>query len=102
MLTVEPSDYPLIDIGANLTHDSFNQDREQCIERAEQANVVKMVITGSDLPESQKAIDLACRDRVRFSATAGIHPHYADQFNSDAEETLAGFCLLYTSPSPRD
>ena len=88
VLTVAPSDYPLIDIGANLTHDSFDQDRHQCIARAAKANVVKMVITGSDLRESQKAIELTCSDPRRFSATAGIHPHYADQFDSNARETL--------------
>lgn len=88
VLTVTASDYPLIDIGANLTHDSFDQDRQQCIARATQANVVKMVITGSDLQESKKAIDLACSDPVRFSATAGIHPHYADQYDDATETTL--------------
>ena len=88
VLSVTASVYPLIDIGANLTHNSFDPDRQQCLARAIQANVVKMVITGSDLQESQEAIALACSNPERYSATVGIHPHYADQFDDSAKDTL--------------
>ena len=30
------------------------------------------------------------------------HPHFVDQFLQHTRPTLAIFCLLYTSPSPRD
>ena len=49
----------LIDIGMNLAHDSFDADRDQVLERARQAGVVQMVITGSSEESTAKARDLA-------------------------------------------
>ena len=37
----------LIDIGVNLAHDSFDADRDAILERATQAGVAQMVVTGS-------------------------------------------------------
>ena len=37
----------LIDIGCNLTHDSFDEDREAVIQRARDADVNRMVVTGA-------------------------------------------------------
>ncbi|MBE4916922.1 hydrolase TatD, partial [Enterobacter cloacae complex sp. P4RS] len=42
----------LIDIGANLTHDSFDRDRDAVLDRARQAGVVQMVITGASREHS--------------------------------------------------
>lgn len=89
MLNVARSTNPLIDIGANLTHDSFQNDFNQCIERAKEANIVHMIVTGSDLEESQKAIEVSQQNPALFSATAGIHPHYATHFNDEAKSKLA-------------
>ena len=36
----------LIDIGANLTHDSFDIDREAVIQRAQAAGVAQFIVTG--------------------------------------------------------
>ncbi len=88
MFNVSPAIKPVIDIGANLTHESFHVDFDQCVLRAKQANVAHMIVTGSDLDQSQKAIELARRHPTLFSATAGIHPHYAEQFNDNASSAL--------------
>ena len=37
----------LIDIGANLTHESFDHDRDAVIARARAAGVARMVVTAS-------------------------------------------------------
>ena len=37
----------LIDIGLNLTHDSFDHDRDQVWQRARDAGVVQAVLTGA-------------------------------------------------------
>ncbi|HLM52468.1 MAG TPA: hydrolase TatD, partial [Pseudoxanthomonas sp.] len=37
----------LIDIGANLSHDSFDHDRDAVLQRAHGAGVVQMVVTGA-------------------------------------------------------
>ncbi|MBT6548357.1 MAG: hydrolase TatD, partial [Gammaproteobacteria bacterium] len=45
----------LVDIGANLTHDSFDTDFDQVIERAQAAGVKTIMLTGTDLSTSQQA-----------------------------------------------
>jgi TatD DNase family protein len=73
----------LIDIGVNLTHDSFDADRELVFERARDAGVVAMLVTGSTLDDSARAIGL-CREYPRgLRATAGVHPHHASGFHAD-------------------
>ena len=37
----------LIDIGANLTHDSFDVDRPAVLERAAAAGVRRLIVTGT-------------------------------------------------------
>jgi TatD DNase family protein len=39
--------YSLIDIGANLAHDSFDDDRDEVLQRAADAGVARIIITGS-------------------------------------------------------
>jgi len=48
-----------IDIGANLTASAFQHDLDQVIERAVCASVTKMVVTGTSVADSLRAIDLA-------------------------------------------
>ena len=42
----------LIDIGANLTHDSFDHDRDAVLARARAAGVAQMVVTGASREHS--------------------------------------------------
>jgi TatD DNase family protein len=70
----------LIDIGANLTHDSFNADRDEVMARALQAGVRRQIITGADLASSHQAAALAARHPTRLWSTAGVHPHHAQSF----------------------
>ena len=72
----------LIDIGVNLAHDSFDADREQVIERALRAEVVQMIVTGSDASSTQRAVQLASASPGRLFATAGVHPHHAGQLDA--------------------
>ena len=70
---------PLIDIGINLAHDSYDADREVVIARAEGVGVVQMVVTGSSAASSRTAISLSRQHRGRLFATAGVHPHHATE-----------------------
>jgi TatD DNase family protein len=72
----------LIDIGINLSHDSFDADRDAVIARAERAGVVQMVVTGSSGPSSRAAIELARTYTTRLFATAGVHPHHATDLDA--------------------
>ena len=72
-------DLHLIDIGLNLTHDSFDHDRHELLDRAARVGVSHMLITGSDLLHSREAWQLARKDPHRLRATAGVHPHHAKE-----------------------
>ncbi len=105
----------LIDIGINLTHESYEADRTAVLARAAAAGVSQMVITGASMAGTTKAIALAAADPRRFAATAGVHPHHAlelDAANLSLLTTLAqtpevaavGECGLdyFRNFSPRD
>lgn len=78
----------LIDIGANLAHDSFDADRDAVLGRAEAENVTRMIVTGADLEGSRRAHELASAHPGRLFATAGVHPHQAAQFSADTEAEI--------------
>jgi TatD DNase family protein len=82
----------LIDIGSNLTHESFAADREQVMARATQAGVTRQIVTGADLASSRAAAALAEADPARLYSTAGVHPHHALGF--DAGDRAAWLALL--------
>jgi TatD DNase family protein len=71
----------LIDIGSNLTHDSFAPDRDEVIARALEAGVRRQVVTGADLTSSGQAAALAAALPAHLSSTAGVHPHHALSFD---------------------
>lgn len=81
-MTVSPP--PLIDIGVNLGHESFDHDREQVIAAARQAGLAAMVLTGTSVAGSDKAAALAALLPDYLYSTAGIHPHDASGFTSDS------------------
>ncbi len=85
---------PLVDIGANLTHDSFRRDADAVIQRARDAGVETLIVTGTDLQHAHQALELAARHPGLY-ATAGVHPHEASQWSA----ALAGeFAALYREP----
>ena len=48
-----------IDIGANLTDQSFDQDRDKIIEDSFQNGIEQIIVTSSSVNESLKSIELA-------------------------------------------
>jgi TatD DNase family protein len=80
---------PLIDIGINLGHDSYDVDRDAVISRAEAAGVVQMIVTGATFPGSREAIQLARSRPGKLFATAGVHPHHATELTVDSLSELA-------------
>jgi TatD DNase family protein len=74
----------LIDIGINLAHDSYDEDRDAVIARAFGAGVVQLIVTGATLDSSATAQRLAQAHPQRLYATAGVHPHHASELTRDA------------------
>lgn len=78
----------LIDIGANLAHDSFDSDRDAVLLRARQAGVGSIIVTGSDASSATAAITLARAHPGFLYATAGLHPHHASTLDNATLATL--------------
>lgn len=84
--------HELIDIGANLTHDSFDEDRADVVQRALDAGVRRMVVTGSSNQGSLDALKLAESEPGRLFATAGVHPHHAADFDETSISLITELC----------
>lgn len=69
--------HELVDIGVNLTHRSFANDRPAVLERARAAGVRTLILTGTSVAHSREALALAQQHPGALYATAGIHPHDA-------------------------
>ena len=78
----------LIDIGANLTHDSFDDDLSEVLGRAATAGVEKMIVTGSCDQGNIDAVDLAELHPGRLYSTAGVHPHHASDYTDASSELI--------------
>ncbi len=89
----------LIDIGANLTHESFAPDLAQVIARAQAAGVVQFGITGADLPGSRAALELAASLPGIAFCTAGIHPHHSA--DAPLDPAVAEIAALAQAPAVR-
>ncbi len=79
---------PLVDIGANLTHDSFDDDRLDVIERANAVGVHTFIVTGSSASGSSRAYELATAHPEQLYATAGVHPHHAIEYDDETDALL--------------
>lgn len=78
----------MIDIGANLTHESFDKDRQQVIQFALDVGVNTMIVTGSSEICSQKAYELTQKFPDQLFSTVGIHPHHADEYTGETEDLI--------------
>ena len=78
----------LIDIGANLTHESFDTDRDAVLQRARNAGVTQIVVTGASREHSPKALALAQQHPGFLFATAGVHPHHATEYTDECDAEM--------------
>jgi TatD DNase family protein len=89
----------MIDIGVNLADASFDGDREAVLERAVAAGIQALVVTGTSVTQSARALAL-CREPAPLPlyCTAGIHPHDAKHGGPEAIDALR---QLAASPEVR-
>jgi TatD DNase family protein len=83
----------LVDIGANLTHASFREDLDAVLDRARNAGVGMIIVTGSSVEESRRAAELAAAHGLY--ATAGVHPHHARECDAG---TLPALRVIAAQP----
>lgn len=69
----------LIDTHCHLNFKAFNQDYKLVYDQAVKAEVEKMVVVGTSLSSSQRAVEMAAELPGCF-ASVGIHPHHIKEF----------------------
>lgn len=77
----------MFDIGVNLTSPQFASDSDDVVARAFASGISGMLLTGTNLHESQQAQQLAQRHR-RCWSTAGVHPHDSSQWEAATAEAI--------------
>lgn len=78
----------MIDIGSNLTNESFKSDLPEVIQRAKEQGVSAIIATGTTAESSIKAQQLASNHPHYLYSTAGVHPHEADHYSNQTEKIL--------------
>lgn len=76
----------MIDTHCHLTHERFQEDREEVLQRAISAGVGRFVTVGYDLASSEACVRLAAKHAC-LGAAVGVHPHDATTY-ADAEPRL--------------
>ncbi len=84
----------LIDIGVNLTNKRLLADADTIIDQAAEAGVSQMVITGTSITHSQRAVDLCTLHPQHLFCTAGVHPHDAKTWTGDSANELRSLLQL--------
>jgi TatD DNase family protein len=82
----------MIDIGVNLSSSRFSKDTEEILDRAQQAGVEKLILTGTSIDQSRAVLALCQSHSEAYPetlyATAGIHPHDASTLDRESISIL--------------
>ena len=79
----------VVDIGVNLTHRAFRKHWRNVVQRAVDAGVTKLILTGTSIQGSEECLNL-CQTWLEETgtknlyATVGIHPHDAKTWNEES------------------
>ncbi|XP_014355992.1 3'-5' ssDNA/RNA exonuclease TatD [Papilio machaon] len=73
----------VIDIGANLTNKKYGRDLDSVIQRAKDAGVQKIMVTGTSVRNSKEALRLTRLYPGTIYSTAGVHPHDAKSMSEE-------------------
>lgn len=78
----------LVDTHCHLNFKAFNKDLSDVVRRAREAGIEKMIIPGTDLASSRRAVEIACEFPGSCFAAVGIHPHHAQDPNLKVNASL--------------
>ena len=78
----------MIDTHCHLNFDAYDEDRDQVIDRATEAGVLRVINPGVDLASSQAGIALAAQHEGVYAAV-GIHPNSTADFSPSDVDALA-------------
>lgn len=82
------NNYIIVDIGANLVNKKFSRDLDNVIQRASDAGVSKIMVTGTTIHTTKEALRLTRLYPGRLYSTAGIHPHDAKSWDETTYQEL--------------
>ncbi|XP_043274358.1 3'-5' ssDNA/RNA exonuclease TatD [Venturia canescens] len=88
--------YILVDVGANLTNKKYSRDLDSVVQRAKDAGVQKIMVTGASIRSSKEALRLTRIYPGTLYSTAGVHPHDAKSWEDD--ETLSELESIAANP----
>jgi TatD DNase family protein len=77
----------MVDVHCHLNLHKFDNDYDEVIKDAISKGVTKIVNTGTSIPSSRKAVELAQKYDELY-AIVGIHPHHADKTDVEFEGEL--------------
>ncbi|HVZ12643.1 MAG TPA: TatD family hydrolase [Patescibacteria group bacterium] len=77
----------MIDVHCHLNLHSFDEDYAEVASRAFDAGVKLIVNTGTSIPSSRRAVELAQKFDKMY-AIVGVHPHHADKADIEFEGEL--------------
>lgn len=77
----------LVDTHCHLADTAFAGDAREAVDRAMAAGVGHLVVVGESREAAERALAMAAAD-ARISATAGMHPHIASEWDNRAAEWL--------------
>lgn len=69
----------LIDTHTHLNFIVFNKDWRKVVKRAIEAGVGKMIVVGTDIKSSRRAVEMSEKHPALY-ASVGVHPHHARGF----------------------
>ena len=81
-----------IDIAVNLLGSALEAQIDTVIDEAAALGVSPLIVIGSDLNESEQAIEVCKQYPAKLYGTAGVHPHHASQWNNDSDAYLRRLC----------
>lgn len=78
----------IIDIGVNLMHRSFSEDRERVVQSAIEEGVSPLIMTSTSEKSSMQAAKYASKYPGKLYSTVGVHPHDAKSCTSQTIKNL--------------
>ncbi len=82
----------LFDSHSHINDPCFDKDYDEVLTRAHNADIKAIMIIGTDVATSQKALDLAIKSDTLFSSV-GIHPHDTKNCSMEDIKTLKKIAL---------
>lgn len=85
----------MFDTHCHLNFKAFDNRVRQAIEEAKTTGVKHLVVPGTDVKTSKKAVDIACRFENVYAAV-GIHPHHVKGYRNKTKDYHDNLQLIET------